>query len=489
MKKIFNICLLALFVSFTSCEDATDIIQEGELSEEAAYRSVDDLQSGLNGVYASYAPDAASNGVGNSFLLNAVITDNIKKGIQNNNQGSEVYNFIVNTNTGFPNSIWNSRYATINRANRVLRNIDRVLENASESDISRADHIKGQLIALRALAHFELMQYFVVDYKDADSPGVIIMDFVPPLGEVFQRNTVGECFEFILNDLNDAQALINPSATDNFYITQDAVQFIKARVLLFQGNASDYASIEAIANLILGGHPIITDFEGYAAFWADSNLATVDEDVFTLFRGVNDNKIAGLFYANETNITGSPFFEMSNELYDLYAADDIRKQVFIDNSSILTGDNRVLLIDKYPGSSSGLLSNNVKLFRSSEMLLIKAEVQARQGNLAGAAQTVRALRDARIAGTPALPDYSAGLNVALADIMLERRKELCYEGHRYLDIKRIGAEINVGISRDPSDCGSFNAPCDLSPTSYLFTMPIPNSELNANNTIQQNPNY
>ncbi|KAF2519543.1 RagB/SusD family nutrient uptake outer membrane protein [Flavobacterium salilacus subsp. salilacus] len=488
MKKIFNLCLLALFVSFTSCEDATDIIQDGELSEEAAYRNVDDLQTGLNGVYATYAPDAASNGVGNSFLLNAVITDNIKRGIQNNNQGSEVYGFTVNTNTGFPNSIWNSRYGTINFANRVLRNIDRVLENASEADIARADHIKGQLIALRALCHFELMQYFVVDYKAPDSPGVIIMDFVPPLGEVYPRNTVGECFEFILNDINDAQALVNPTATDNFYITQNAIQFLRARVLLFQGNTSDYASIEAIADSILEDHPIITDFEAYSGFWSDANLSTVDEDVFTLFRGVSDNNIAGMFYANETNISGSPFFEMSNELFDLYADDDVRKQVFVDNSSVLSGANRVILINKYPGSSNGLLSNHCKLFRSSEMLLIKAEVQARQGNLTGAAQSVRSLRDARIAGTPALPNY-ANLNVALADIMVERRKELCYEGHRYLDIKRIGAEINVGINRDSRDCGSFEAPCDLAPTSYLFTMPIPNSELNANNTIQQNPNY
>ena len=87
MKNIFRFGFLALFMATVSREDATDIIQEGELSEEAAYRTVDDLQSGLNGVYAQYGPDFGGNGLGDVILFNDLFTDNFKRGFQSNGQG------------------------------------------------------------------------------------------------------------------------------------------------------------------------------------------------------------------------------------------------------------------------------------------------------------------------------------------------------------------------------------------------------------------
>lgn len=484
MRKIFKLSLLALFIGVVSCEDATDIIQADELNEETAYRTVDDLQSGLNGVYSSYAPDAASNGLGDSFLFNDLFTDNIKRGASNIGQGSSEYNFVINTNTNFPNTIWAARYRTINLVNRVLSTFDRVLENATDAEVTRANSIKAQLLAFRALSHFELFQYFTVDYKNASSPSVIIMDFVPPLGAVYPRNTVGDVLSFIKSDLDSADELMGTS-TDPFYLTKDALKVIRARVLLFEGNSANYSAIEGITEELLTSHPIIDSPEDYEGFWQDANLADVREDIFTLFRGQNDNGIAGLFYANNVGEDGSPFFEMSNELFDLYGSDDVRKIVWVKSSSV-PGQ---ILINKYPGSSTGQLSNHVKLFRSSEMLLVKAEAEARQGKLIEAAQSIQSLRAARaISSTPTTPTY-ANLQDALRDILLERRKELCYEAHRYLDLKRVGPEVNVGINRAPIDAATFSAPRELGPTDYRFTMPIPRNEVDANPSILQNPNY
>ena len=54
MKKI-NFILFALFVSLfsSSCEDAIDIVQPGELTPEVTFQTVSDLQLGLNGVYSA----------------------------------------------------------------------------------------------------------------------------------------------------------------------------------------------------------------------------------------------------------------------------------------------------------------------------------------------------------------------------------------------------------------------------------------------------
>jgi len=215
------------------------------------------------------------------------------------------------------------------------------------------------------------------------------------------------------------------------------------------------------------------------------------ESIFKLSRVVNNNSIPGLFYFNFST-TGpiDPFLFASKQLYNTFATGDIRRTVIY--GSITPGSpeerNAVFPIRKYIGSADGPRINDVKLFRSSELKLIIAECKARNTDLLGAATEVQQLRSNRILGANPLPSY-ANLNAALTDILLERRKEFAFEGHRYLDLKRLGSEINVGIDRLAEDALSFNAPTSLPAGDYRFTMPIPTSEISANPTIVQNPNY
>lgn len=237
MKNIFKFSLLALFLGFVSCDDATDITQESEQDEEVAYQTVDDLQSGLSGVYAAYLPDSGTNGSGDVIVFNALFTDNIKRGLNSSGQGNQEYNFILQPGTDFPNRIWSNRYAVINFSNRLLRAWERVVQTVTdENELTRANHIKGQAIALRALCHFDLLQYFSPDYQDDDAPGVIIMDFVPEVNETFQRSTTGEVFEFIKNDLNEADQLLLGFVNRPYFVDRNVVKAIRTRVALCEGD-------------------------------------------------------------------------------------------------------------------------------------------------------------------------------------------------------------------------------------------------------------
>ncbi len=495
MKKIFGFGLIALFLGLTSCDDAYNIIQESELSEEAAYRSVADLQTGLNGVYGAYNPDA------NIIVFNDLFTDNLRAGTSNNGRGSETYSWVINSQNGTAGSIWSSRLGAINFANRVLRNVDRIMAISSPAEQAAAQDIRAQLYALRAMCHFDIYQYFTPDLEDDNSPSAIKLDFVPNLLDVFPRNSAKEILDFVLSDIEAAEALINPSASislngqraSNIYITRDALSFLKVRVLQFRNDASDYAEIITLANTILANHEVISR-DDYADFWAD-NAMDNPENIWTLVRRIGDIQIASAFYDNGTEITGNPIYEMSHQLYDLYAPGDIRKEVFVDVTSRTEFNNpgidpadREILIDKYPGSSNGRLYNHYKIYRASEMLLIRAEIEAKQDNYTACAASLKELRDKRLL-TPAPLDNFTTRPQALRAVLEERRKELCYEGHRYLDLKRVGPEAGVNINRAASDCSSFVAPCDLPSTDYRFTLPIPRVEINANPSIQQNPNY
>jgi hypothetical protein len=226
--------------------------------------------------------------------------------------------------------------------------------------------------------------------------------------------------------------------------------------------------------------------------------ALTDENIWTLARKTGDNGVVQLFYANGASADGSPFFELSYGLYEAFNIDitgdgnpdpglDSRLQgILLQADSDVTND--LLLIGKYPGGQFGQSINDIKIIRWAEMLLIRAEVQARAGMLNEAAATITDLRNSRY--TVAAPALTYNSTVeALRDILKERRKELAFEGHRYVDLKRLGAELGIGIDRDSRDCASFSAPCNLPANDYRFTLPIPRSEINANPGIEQNPGY
>ena len=75
-------------------------------------------------------------------------------------------------------------------------------------------------------------------------------------------------------------------------------------------------------------------------------------------------------------------------------------------------------------------------------------------------------------------------NVAINDIILERYKELAFEGFRFYDLKR----RNLSLQRDASDVDS---PLwqTLPAGNFRFVYPIPAQELLANEAMVQNPGY
>jgi hypothetical protein len=149
----------------------------------------------------------------------------------------------------------------------------------------------------------------------------------------------------------------------------------------------------------------------------------------------------------------------------------------------------ILVIQKYPGSEGQPLMNDLKVFRVSEMYLIRAEAAVAQGDLGLAASLLKEIRDARFGTDTPLPVLGTS-TLAYSAILDERRVELCFEGHRYLDLKRLGTKAGEGVSKDAVDC-AFNGACSLSPDDYRFTLPLPIVEFNGNPGLreQQNPGY
>jgi hypothetical protein len=186
---------------------------------------------------------------------------------------------------------------------------------------------------------------------------------------------------------------------------------------------------------------------------------------------------------------------------------DVRRFVLTDPSATIDEDaydsgtdaqyrsRDVLPVGKYPGKQNQFLLGDVKVFRFSEMAFIRAEYYASIGDITNAVAQINNIRGIRYITSGTAPNPAGFLasppttvQGAWAMILDERRAELAFEGHRYIDIKRLGTLAGKGVERDPRDC-SFNSFCELPADDHRFTLPIPRSERSANPNIVQNPGY
>ncbi|TQI69753.1 putative outer membrane starch-binding protein [Gramella sp. Hel_I_59] len=499
MKRIK--VLLGAFVGLIlfSCSDAIEIDQPGRLDADAAFETVDDLESGLFGVYnnINLAPEIA---------FNAIFTDELAIGFDNGGQGIQDYGFNLNAGSAASANFWIRNYGLINSANRLI-DAALALEPAA-SEESRYNDILGQAYAIRAFGHFQLQSYYTTDYTDDSALGVILVDFVPTIDQQLLRNTNGEVFGLIESDLDQAESLLNTESSATF-ISQDFVTAMRARMAAYRQN---YAVAEANASELLDKYGL-ADKDEYQGIFNDSDNAEI---IFKLERTIGDSYdvqgptgtvatagwIGARFAFVGPGYDGSPYFEAGRSLFNLVDEEDVRFEVLFDSTSVIDPNyaamaggqtNDVLVVNKYAGSEGRPLMNDLKVFRSSEMLLILAEAYAAQGNFNGdsnsTASLIKRLRDARYGTDTILPSYD-DMQGAFADILEERRVELAFEGHRWKDLKRLGERANRGVLKDPVDC-AFNGACTLSPTDYRFTLPLPIVEFQANPGLrdQQNPGY
>ncbi len=496
-KKIFY--FLGLAAMLTACNDAIDITQPGRLDADAAFENVADLQAGLYGVYDNYD-------ISTEIAFSSIFTDELSIGFDNGGQGLADYGFILNPGSVAPASFWTGAYAAINSANRLIEAAASITPEAGEE--AQYDQILGEAYFLRALAHFFLQSYYTTDYEDDNALGVIAVDFVPTIDQLLLRNTNAEVFGLIEADLDRANSLMGNDTSDPTFANKDAVLALRARMAAYRGN---YTLAASASQTLLDKYGLANRAQYEGVFLDTDNT----EVIFKLERTNNDTYDrqgstgsaatggwAGARFAFvDATLAGSPYFEMGRSLFNLLDPTDIRYDVNVAPTSLIDPDyatnnnpaTDILVIQKYPGSEGQPLMNDLKVFRGSEMLLIRAEAYADAGAINGATNSAAALlkqlNDARFGTDTALPVF-ANETEAFAAILDARRIELAFEGHRYKDLKRLGARANKGVEKDAIDC-AFNGACTLSATDFRFTFPLPIVEFNANPGLraQQNPGY
>jgi hypothetical protein len=463
LNNKFFYFLLAGFVVSTGCKKELDKQPTSTFSPDNAYETVADLQLGTNEVYARY------NAYLNDIYVNSLISDEAKLGVDNAGQGALTYRFqYASDGTSGADVIaaYSGYYSMIDQVNSVLSFIPQVIAPAEET---RKNVLRGQLLALRAVAHFSLLEFYADRYDPAKSGVPIMLQ-----SEVFvnkPRHTQGEVMAQIEKDLADAKALlpaVTPASFSDTVMNQVNIAGYQARIALYK---RDYSAAITHATTVINS--MVKPLASAATFpniWQDLSSAEV-----LMRRRMATSTALGALY---TLPGGQIYISPSDKLVAALPATDVRRATFIGTSG---GNNYV---NKHFTSPRGGRAVDIKIMRISEMYLIRAEAYARTGNagdVALGAADLNTLRAARITGyTPVTFATGEALAIAVLD---ERFKELCFEGFRFFDLKRNYLPV-LRLASDASPEWQ-----TLAAGNFRFTMPIPLFELQANPATVQNPGY
>jgi len=466
MKRIYIIIITLATVMLASCEKQLDLQPHNSIGNEKVFEKVDDLLTAKIGVYGNMASLA-------SISYSSRASDDLKLIAENTGQGVSIHNWTYNASDADIETLWDGAYKSIDLANRVLAAAEVFLADpdVSADDLKIIKDVKGHCLFVRAHSHFEIIRAYSPAYSDG-AIGIPYMTEAAVSGKPSRLSSL-EVYTNIKNDLTASISLLPKGADASVeFASVSAANALMARVLLWQG---DYDNAIVYADKVISESGISLASRGQIeALWKDEIPSGV-EVIFQLNKVDGDTEIGSIF-----NRTGNDdiFFQPSVDLRSQYGANDIRANVYFGT---LNGKD---IVNKHIGRTGGQKNLvHVKMYRLSEMYLIKAEAYANKGDLVNAANFVYEIQSRRDTDITSAPVYSSK-SAAIDGVLLEKRREMAYEGHRFYDLKR----YNKGIVRIGLDAELASGKT-LAAGDYRFVFPIPQAEMFANENMVQNANY
>jgi hypothetical protein len=183
------------------------------------------------------------------------------------------------------------------------------------------------------------------------------------------------------------------------------------------------------------------------------------ESIFSLNARIDVNQGAfGDNFNPGNNLFG--YMAATNDLMRIFAPGDVRGPATMFLQTPVSGIN-YFFTRKYQGRNDS--ADHQKLIRISEIYLIRSEAQAESNNLTAALTDLNRIRQRANPSTPSLSITDK--QQVLDSIFIERRRELCFEGHLLFDITR----KKKNLVR--TDCIGTN--CSIAYPSALFAVPRP----------------
>lgn len=420
----------------TSCSDFLDKNPTTQLSSQTFWKTQGDADLALAGVYSTLR----STPIGNSRLaaLDALTDNGWSQYNSDDGRIQEIANGIVTSQTGgVISQMWNDNYKAIAHCNIFLSNIDQVAMSESLKD-----QYKAEVRFLRAQYYFMLTQFF------GDVPLVLEPLTVETMKK--PRTPYKDVLKVIYEDLDAAISDLQDIFYNGHAVRSSALA-LKARIQLFNGEFENAAT--TAKQVIDGGLYSIYNKDEYSylkLFSCDGEQKGNSEIIFSV-RHLRPNVTSDI----QTRISLYTAVSPLDNFMDDFEKGDLRKKLIlmdaVENTwwpagealgtpsfeSNLWQSPTGYGIRKWSPVTWDLVNSNhdphLPLIRYAEVLLnyaeAKNEVSGPDQSVYDAVNTVR--KRAQLDELNGL-----GKEQMREAIRHERRMELCYEGQRWMDLKR-----------------------------------------------------
>lgn len=489
--KLKNITLALLIVfSVSSCKKGwLDVTSGTEIKSDDQFKSESGFKDALMGVYigmtdpALYARDMTWG-----------LVDVLSRQYRTHTGSAQYtdingYNYQTIKSAGQIDAIWNKTYTTIANINNALANIDK-----SKSVLNPINYsiIKGELLALRAFLHFDLIRvYGHGNYANRpELAGRLTIPYVSDFKkDITLQLSYTQTFDLLNKDISDALVLLkedpifnNPKkpATyfetvnrDGFYNKREqrlnyyAVKALQARMLLWQGGNTNLANAAQAAEEVIKDGPI--------KLIASSSLVTSNPSLYTehLFnlnvtdflsivnRYLNADNVADLSTLYLTTAYAQTTYETSNANIGL---SDFRYNTQLSAQTLGLVSRKHFQIFEL-----SLARNSMPLIKIPEMYYIAAEHYA-STNPAKAVEYLNIVRSNR--GIVQIIPADALTPVIKTELDKEYQKEYIMEGQLFFYYKRLGKTTFPGLA------------ATVTADDKIYVLPYPANEIEFGNRVQ-----
>lgn len=331
---------------------------------------------------------------------------------------------------------WDLAYEKIDHCNMIIGQADE-MNFSSDDDRLLAQHVKGECHYLRASYYLMLVNLYGKPYTPStasQNPGVPIKTTPYIEDKAYSRASVAECYRQIVSDLTAAeQELADVTTAESIYhVSLTAVYILRSRVALYM---QDWDTARHYATLALEKNSQLQNMVG----WSSDNYPISSSNPEVVYSN-GASCFGNLIYLypgrrSSSYSTYSPVYEVSDHLVSLFEQGDGRRNGYITNQDNPTYhrwsyhkiDNSRANLGTYKTVS------DVFSLRTAEAYLNLAEADAQLGNDQEANEYLNRLRRTRIANAATINLSGSGLITAIRE---ERERELCFEGHRWFDLRR-----------------------------------------------------
>lgn len=485
MKKIY-ILFAGTALLFASCKKELTEKPYSVLTTTNFYQNATDAQVAITGVFSQLQPQAYYQRT--VYIMSELSGDCLVPLLTQNQERIDMYKLTYTSSNIEIQNWWQNSYKLISRANDVIVNVPGI-----NMDVPTKNNIVGNAMFLRGMAYFDLVRSFG-DVPLLTAPITSASD--PNLKPT--RTASSAVYTQIISDLKYAEAncFAEAQITNKGMVSSGAASALLARVYLQRAStafadANDNQNALAECNKVIASntYKLMANYSDVFN-WDFKYFPQQTENIFSVQFGNNNTSTTQnitIRMFSPAGLGGSGSFVANPDFFkNGYFGPDVRKNWNLANT-VPNPKGGVTTVAPYiykyrdPQWVSG--SNNSRMnwivLRYADVLLMQSEAMNNiNPSDPNKFNGLNAVRDR--AGLTAFHLSSANTapSAFVDSLVKDRARELCVEGHRRWDLLRLGRFKQIEQSVN-----------GLTATDNLLLMPLPQTELDANSNLKQNPGY